>query len=178
MAWDFETEPEFQAKLDWADAFVREEVEPLDMLWGGLEFTPPDPTLKKILDPLKAEVRKQGLWATHLGPELGEVRLHRHAQPRAALLQRAGRRRELAVRVVDDRVEAPCVGERLRSRSRPPQRARDERAGIQLRDEARRLLDAERREVGIDADRLGRLRVADQPEPRRRHGQKMSVAIG
>ncbi|MCU1486689.1 MAG: acyl-CoA dehydrogenase domain protein [Actinomycetia bacterium] len=71
MGWDFETEPEFQAKLDWADAFVREEVEPLDMLWGGLEFTPPDPTLKKILDPLKAEVRRQKLWATHLGPELG-----------------------------------------------------------------------------------------------------------
>jgi acyl-CoA dehydrogenase len=71
MAWDFETEPEFQAKLDWADEFVREEVEPLDMLCGGLEFTPPDPTLKKVLDPLKAEVRKQQLWATHLGPELG-----------------------------------------------------------------------------------------------------------
>ena len=33
MAWDFETEPEFQEKLDWADAFVREEVEPLDLLW-------------------------------------------------------------------------------------------------------------------------------------------------
>ena len=31
MAWDFETEPEFQEKLDWADAFVREEVEPLDL---------------------------------------------------------------------------------------------------------------------------------------------------
>jgi hypothetical protein len=23
MSWDFETEPEFGAKLDWADAFVR-----------------------------------------------------------------------------------------------------------------------------------------------------------
>ena len=31
MAWDFETEPEFQKKLDWADEFVREEVEPLDL---------------------------------------------------------------------------------------------------------------------------------------------------
>src|SRR4051794_25458387 len=64
--WDFETEPEFQEKLDWADAFVREEVEPLDLLWHGLEFTPPDTTLKKILDPLKQQVRDQGLWATHL----------------------------------------------------------------------------------------------------------------
>lgn len=69
--WDFETEPEFQAKLDWADAFVRDHVEPLDVLRPGLEFTPPDPTLRKVLDPLKAEVRAQGLWATHLGPELG-----------------------------------------------------------------------------------------------------------
>ncbi|MDQ2649409.1 MAG: acyl-CoA dehydrogenase family protein [Actinomycetota bacterium] len=69
--WDFETEPEFQAKLDWADAFVREHVEPLDVLRPGLEFTPPDPTLRSVLDPLKAEVRAQGLWATHLGPELG-----------------------------------------------------------------------------------------------------------
>jgi acyl-CoA dehydrogenase len=71
MPWDFETEPAFQAKLDWADAFVREEVEPLDVLWGGLEFTPPDDALRKIIDPLKEEVRRQQLWATHLGPELG-----------------------------------------------------------------------------------------------------------
>ncbi len=30
MAWDFETEPEFQKELDWIERFVREEVEPLD----------------------------------------------------------------------------------------------------------------------------------------------------
>ena len=71
MAWDFETEPEFQAKLDWADSFVREEVEPLDLVWPGLVFTPPDETLRKVIDPLKQAVRSQGLWATHLGPELG-----------------------------------------------------------------------------------------------------------
>jgi acyl-CoA dehydrogenase len=71
MAWDFETEPEFQARLDWADAFVREEVEPLDLLWPDLVFTPPDDTLRKVIDPLKQAVRAQGLWATHLGPELG-----------------------------------------------------------------------------------------------------------
>ena len=34
MAWDFETDPEFQKKLDWVDAFVREEVEPLDLVLG------------------------------------------------------------------------------------------------------------------------------------------------
>ncbi len=71
MSWDFETDPEFQAKLDWADAFVREEVEPLDLVWRGLEFTPLDDVRRKVVDPLKAEVRRQQLWATHLGPELG-----------------------------------------------------------------------------------------------------------
>jgi acyl-CoA dehydrogenase len=71
MAWDFETEPEFQEKLDWADEFVREEVEPLDLLWGGEQYVPLDETRRKVVDPLKEEVRRQGLWATHLGPELG-----------------------------------------------------------------------------------------------------------
>jgi acyl-CoA dehydrogenase len=71
MGWDFETDPEFQAKLDWADEFVREEVEPLDLVWGGLEFTPLDGGRRKAVEPLKEEVRRQGLWATHLGPELG-----------------------------------------------------------------------------------------------------------
>ncbi|MGZ4759006.1 MAG: acyl-CoA dehydrogenase family protein [Acidimicrobiales bacterium] len=71
MSWDFETEPDFQAKLDWADAFVREEVEPLDLLWPDLVFTPLDGELRKVVDPLKQQVRDQGLWATHLGPDLG-----------------------------------------------------------------------------------------------------------
>jgi acyl-CoA dehydrogenase len=71
MAWDFETEPEFQEKLDWADKFVRDEVEPLDLVWGGLAFTPLDDVRRKVVDPLKEQVRQQGLWATHLGPELG-----------------------------------------------------------------------------------------------------------
>jgi acyl-CoA dehydrogenase len=71
MSWDFETEPEFQAKLDWADTFVRDEVEPLDLVWPDLVFTPLDDNLRQVVDPLKAEVRRQKLWATHLGPELG-----------------------------------------------------------------------------------------------------------
>ena len=71
MSWDFETEPEYQAKLDWADEFVREQVEPLDLIWPDLVFTPPGETVRKVIDPLKQAVRDQGLWATHLGPELG-----------------------------------------------------------------------------------------------------------
>jgi acyl-CoA dehydrogenase len=71
MAWDFETDPEFQTQLDWIDEFVREEVEPLDLLYGGLEFTPLTEPLRSIVDPLKQQVRDRGLWACHLGPELG-----------------------------------------------------------------------------------------------------------
>ena len=50
---------------------MREEVEPLDLVWSGLAFTPPDERLRRVIDPLKAEVRRRNLWATHLGPELG-----------------------------------------------------------------------------------------------------------
>ena len=71
MSWDFSTDPEYQEKLDWADAFVRAEVEPLDLLWPDLVFTPPSDTVRKVIDPLKQAVRDQGLWATHLEPSLG-----------------------------------------------------------------------------------------------------------
>jgi len=71
MAWDFETEPELQDKLDWADEFVRTEIEPLDLVWDHLQYVPLDETRRKVIDPLKDEVRHQELWATHLGPELG-----------------------------------------------------------------------------------------------------------
>lgn len=71
MAWDFDTDPDYQRKLDWADAFVREEVEPLDLIWPDLQFVPLDQTRRTVIDPLKQRVREQGLWATHLGPELG-----------------------------------------------------------------------------------------------------------
>lgn len=83
MAWDFQTDPEYQEKLDWADAFVREEVEPLDLVWPGLQFTPLDGARRAAVDPLKEQVREQGLWATHLGPELGGAG---HGQLKLSLL--------------------------------------------------------------------------------------------
>jgi len=69
--WDFETDPQYQELLDWADAFVREEIEPLDLIWPHLQFTPLTETRRKVVDPLKEQVRQKDLWATHLGPELG-----------------------------------------------------------------------------------------------------------
>ena len=71
MAWDFETDPEFQELLDWADRFVRDEVEPLDLIWPHLQFTPLNDARRAVVDPLKEQVRRKGLWATHLGPDLG-----------------------------------------------------------------------------------------------------------
>jgi acyl-CoA dehydrogenase len=83
MSWDFETEPEFQAKLDWADRFVREEVEPLDLIWPSLQFVPLEGERRKAIVPLKEKVREQGLWATHLSAELGG---QGHGQLKLALL--------------------------------------------------------------------------------------------
>jgi acyl-CoA dehydrogenase len=70
MAWDFETDPEFQTALDWMEDFVREEVEPLDhVLESPYDIT--NPNNRKIVPKLQAIVKEQGLWACHLGPELG-----------------------------------------------------------------------------------------------------------
>jgi acyl-CoA dehydrogenase len=71
MSWDFSTPPEYQAKLDWAAEFVRTKVEPLDLVYPHLHYTPPSPEIRRVIDPLKAEVRAHGLWAAHLTPELG-----------------------------------------------------------------------------------------------------------
>jgi acyl-CoA dehydrogenase len=70
MAWDFETDPVFQRELDWIDAFVRERVEPLDQLLTN-PYAVNDPERNRLVRPLQAEVRQRGLWACHLGPELG-----------------------------------------------------------------------------------------------------------
>ncbi|MCS6966834.1 MAG: acyl-CoA dehydrogenase family protein, partial [Candidatus Kapabacteria bacterium] len=73
MAWDFSTEPEFQEKLDWMDSFVRERVEPLDVLFPdpAAPYDRRNPLLRALAHPLKEEVKRRGLWACHLGPELG-----------------------------------------------------------------------------------------------------------
>jgi acyl-CoA dehydrogenase len=70
MAWDFETDPEFQEKLDWVDSFLTEEVEPLDYVLGD-PYDKSDERALRIIRPLQQQVREQHLWACHLGPELG-----------------------------------------------------------------------------------------------------------
>lgn len=70
MAWDFETDPEFQLELDWIDRFVTEEVEPLDYLLPEAYDTT-CPKRNALVRPLQKIVKERGLWACHLGPELG-----------------------------------------------------------------------------------------------------------
>jgi acyl-CoA dehydrogenase len=67
MSWDFSTEPEFEAKLDWMRSFIRNEVMPLEILTERLDK---DAFLGHIAT-LQEEVKRAGLWATHLPPELG-----------------------------------------------------------------------------------------------------------
>ncbi len=68
--WDFETDPDYQRKLDWVEEFVRDELEPLDL--APLDpYDKRNPELMAVLRPLQQQVREHGLWATHLSPELG-----------------------------------------------------------------------------------------------------------
>ena len=68
--WDFETDPDYQRKLDWVEEFMRDELEPLDL--APLDpYDKRNPELMAVLRPLQQQVREHGLWAAHLSPELG-----------------------------------------------------------------------------------------------------------
>jgi len=65
VAWDFSTDPKFEAQLEWMREFVREEIFPLETLHLTHD------ALITIIKPLQDEVRRRGLWAAHLPAELG-----------------------------------------------------------------------------------------------------------
>jgi len=80
--WEFETDDAYQEDLDWAAAFVRYEIEPLQYVVDNpLDLK--DPVRNALVRPLQDKVRERGLWATHLGPELGGKG---HGQVKLALL--------------------------------------------------------------------------------------------
>jgi acyl-CoA dehydrogenase len=79
VAWDFSTEPEFGAQLDWVEEFCRTEVEPLDVVFPGAAYSR-NPKAKALADPLKQQVKDRGLWALFLdrdlgGPGFGQLKL-------------------------------------------------------------------------------------------------------
>ena len=65
MTWEFSTEPEFEAKLEWMRRFMHDEVYPLEV--ADLD----ERGFMHAVKPLQEEVKRQKLWATHLPPELG-----------------------------------------------------------------------------------------------------------
>jgi acyl-CoA dehydrogenase len=72
MAWEFETDPEFEQQLAWMREFMAEEVEPLSLVFPDDVYKmPQSEEVKLLLKPLKQAVRDRGLWAAHLGPDLG-----------------------------------------------------------------------------------------------------------
>lgn len=82
MAWGFESDEDVAAELDWVETFIREEVEPVDDVVEHA-WNPRDPIRNALIRPLQQTVRERGLWACHLGPELGGKE---YGQLRLALL--------------------------------------------------------------------------------------------
>ncbi|MCW2576171.1 MAG: acyl-CoA dehydrogenase-like protein [Modestobacter sp.] len=121
MAWDFSTDPDFQVQLDWADAFVRTEVARLDLLWPHDTYKPLTDQQRAIVDPLKKQVREQGLWACHLGRELGG---QGYGQLKLALLNEVLGRSKWGPRIFG--TQAPDTGnaEILAHYGTPEQKAR------------------------------------------------------
>jgi acyl-CoA dehydrogenase len=70
MSWGFESEPEVAAELEWVEEFVRDEVEPVDLVVEHA-WNPRDPVRNALIRPLQERVKERRLWACHLGPELG-----------------------------------------------------------------------------------------------------------
>ncbi|MCY4036313.1 MAG: acyl-CoA dehydrogenase family protein [bacterium] len=73
MTIDFSVDPEFQEKLDWMDAFVTREVEPIDLYFRDQvnPFDRSNETANALIRPLQAQVQERGLWACHMGSHLG-----------------------------------------------------------------------------------------------------------
>jgi acyl-CoA dehydrogenase len=67
VAWDFQTDPEFQEQLDWMREVVVEQIEPLDLIKHEMTRE----AWNRATAPIKAEVKARGLWAAHLDQELG-----------------------------------------------------------------------------------------------------------
>jgi acyl-CoA dehydrogenase len=67
MSWDFSTDPEFDAQLEWMREFVRQEIYPIEPIAEEVG----DDDLERIFESLRPRVRERGLWAAHLPPELG-----------------------------------------------------------------------------------------------------------
>src|SRR3954449_6165901 len=67
VSWDFETEPEFEAKLAWMRAFIDRELIPLEPIFDTL----PADEWQVVKRHLQDQVKAKGLWGVFLDPKLG-----------------------------------------------------------------------------------------------------------
>jgi acyl-CoA dehydrogenase len=67
MAWDFETDPEFQEHLDWMRALIDDEIIPIEPVLA----TAPAAEVKAVRALLQQKVKDRGLWGAFLDPKLG-----------------------------------------------------------------------------------------------------------
>ena len=67
MAWEFETEPEFEAHLRWMRVFIDAELIPLEPIFAEL----PDDEWALVKVHLQKKVKDRGLWGAFLDPKLG-----------------------------------------------------------------------------------------------------------
>jgi acyl-CoA dehydrogenase len=70
---DFTVDADLEKQLAWMRTFVADEIEPLDLLFpsSGDPYDVQKEKARGILRPLQQQVRDRGLWACHLGAELG-----------------------------------------------------------------------------------------------------------
>ena len=67
MAWDFETDPEFEQQLVWMREFIDREIVPLEPV---LDDIPVEEWLV-VREHLRDQVKARGLWGAFLDPKLG-----------------------------------------------------------------------------------------------------------
>ena len=126
MAWDFSTDAAFAERLRWVDAFVRDEVEPLDFVVDNPRDVY-DPIRQELIPPLQKVVREHGLWSAHLPASLGgaglghvdqcllnEILGRSHCAPMVFAAACASRRRTRAVSAADITVLPMLPVERLK----------------------------------------------------------------
>src|SRR5436309_12670464 len=65
--WDFETDPEFQEKLDWMRRFIDDNLVALEPIQHEL----PRDEWRAVKAHLQQQVKDQGLWGAFLDPKLG-----------------------------------------------------------------------------------------------------------
>jgi alkylation response protein AidB-like acyl-CoA dehydrogenase len=67
MAWDFETDAEFEAQLQWMREFIDTQLIPLEPIYDQL----PHDEWQIVQSHLQGQVKERGLWGVFLDPALG-----------------------------------------------------------------------------------------------------------